>query len=185
MAYSSGRDFPVTKLSRVVDCGILYLCGNCRLPVGDTNDWTGNDSANNAVLLKAVSQFVKSERLKKSTDPHDAGSQYKPLTCSKCHHVLGKFYSSTPVHLNYKCNLYNIDNAAITRYTFGENLQQIISTSDAPVTLEMCHYYEEEFKKQKVLLNILYERLVKLEESFPSGASLSVQEGPSTSRSQP
>ncbi|KAG9463812.1 hypothetical protein GDO78_021028 [Eleutherodactylus coqui] len=90
-------------------------------------------------------------------------SLYQTLSCTNCCHVLGKFYCSTPAHLNYKMNLYNIDNSVVYRYTLGEDFQQVIPSSQAPVTLEICQCYEEEIEKQKVLLEMSLDRLSKLE----------------------
>ncbi|CAN2391554.1 hypothetical protein PRIEUP_LOCUS1594 [Pristimantis euphronides] len=104
-----------------------------------------------------------------SSDPLDAGSEYLPLCCQNCFKGLGKFYLSTPKHLSYRLNLYNINNTAIKSYKLGENLQQMIPPSQAPITLETCQHYEEECRKQRVLLMMFTDNVSKLEEVlFPS-----------------
>ncbi|KAG8583249.1 hypothetical protein GDO81_008339 [Engystomops pustulosus] len=118
MAVTFPANFSLTNLQRRLEPGIVYVCGSCRLPIGDHNDWSSDHVGDNVILMKAVSQFVKSGKLTTSSDPGDAGSQYQPLSCNSCHNVLGKFYSSTPANLNYKLNLYNIDKNVIDRYKF-------------------------------------------------------------------
>ncbi|KAM3930882.1 protein Mis18-alpha-like [Leptodactylus fuscus] len=162
--------YAVTSLQSRPASGTVYICCNCRVPVGDNSDWSGKHNDDNVVLLRVVTQFVKRGKLMTSRDPHDAGSRYRLLSCNNCSNVLGRFYSSTPAHLEYKLNLFNIDNNAIQEYIFGLSYQQAIETSEAPITLELCDSYEEELKKQKLLLEMLLKRLSKLEDEIsPTG----------------
>ncbi|XP_044147985.1 protein Mis18-alpha-like isoform X1 [Bufo gargarizans] len=163
MAAAHGFTFKLSSLNRRDDDGVVYLCANCQVPLGDTNDWNGKLQADSVVLLKAVSEFVKCDKMTSSSDPDQADSKYHPLHCSNCDSPLGRFYFSTPPHLITKLNLYNIDSTAVKEYTLGEDLHAMIPASEAPLTLETCQYFDEEFKKQHVLLEMLQKKLSKLE----------------------
>ncbi|XP_075720523.1 protein Mis18-alpha-like isoform X1 [Rhinoderma darwinii] len=165
--------FRLSDLNRRIDYGTVYVCEYCQVPIGDTNDWSGEHVDDNVVLLKAVSWFVKRGIQVTSDDPEDAGSKYLPLSCRKCDNLLGKFYSFTPTHLNYKLDLYNIDNTVIRGCKLGENLQKKISASETPFTLETCHYYEDEIKKEMVVLEMLQDKLLQLEDDILTPADQS------------
>ncbi|KAL0994913.1 hypothetical protein UPYG_G00129220 [Umbra pygmaea] len=37
---------------------VVFLCGSCRLPVGDSQSWAGSDEEQNQIILKRVSDNV-------------------------------------------------------------------------------------------------------------------------------
>ncbi|XP_075720524.1 uncharacterized protein LOC142761218 isoform X2 [Rhinoderma darwinii] len=124
--------FRLSDLNRRIDYGTVYVCEYCQVPIGDTNDWSGEHVDDNVVLLKAVSWFVKRGIQVTSDDPEDAG----------------------------RCKL-------------GENLQKKISASETPFTLETCHYYEDEIKKEMVVLEMLQDKLLQLEDDILTPADQS------------
>ncbi|XP_073528934.1 protein Mis18-alpha-like [Phyllobates terribilis] len=153
------RAYHVGVFQRVETPKTLYLCKQCRLPMGHSYGLTDVFVGGNVVSLKAVTQFVKSGKLSTSNDHDDAGSQYQTLSCINCRNVLGRFYHSTPEDLKHKLNQFRIDRKVIRIYHFGEELKHSICGSEAPVTLEKSQVYLDQLAKQKALLEVLQSRL--------------------------
>ncbi|XP_073401236.1 protein Mis18-alpha-like isoform X2 [Dendrobates tinctorius] len=164
--------FHVAMFQRDNDLKTLYLCKQCRLPVGDSGDGTDVFCGGNFIYLKAVTQFVKRGKLSRSSDRHDADSRYQTLSCTKCCTILGRFYHSTPRDQKHKLNQFTIDKKVISVYHFGENLQQSIPVSEAPITLETSQGYLDQIEKQKALLEVLQRRLTILKEKVSSEQNL-------------
>ncbi|XP_069625337.1 protein Mis18-alpha-like [Ranitomeya imitator] len=146
----------------------LYVCKQCRLPIGDSGDCIDVFCGGNLVYLKAVTQFVKRGEWITSKDRHDSSSRYQTLSCTKCCTILGRFYHSTPKDLKHRPSQFTIDRKVIRAYHFGENLQQLIPDSEAPITLETSQIYLDQIEKQKALLEVLQRRLSILKEKMSS-----------------
>ncbi|KAM4040744.1 protein Mis18-alpha [Anomaloglossus baeobatrachus] len=170
------RTFSVTDFQRQEESQTLYVCKQCRVPIGDSSDWDDTYMRGNDVMLKAVTPFVERRTQKISNSRCEAGSRYETLSCSNCKTVLGRFYLSTPECKKYKRNLFSINNCQITEYTFGEHLQHFVPESEAPITVEMCQVYKEEIEKQKFLLEMLQERLSRLENKLPCEEELQLSD---------
>uniref|UniRef100_A0A4W3JEH5 Protein yippee-like n=1 Tax=Callorhinchus milii TaxID=7868 RepID=A0A4W3JEH5_CALMI len=89
------------------DCGgelpIVFLCAQCRLPAGDSLAWSD------------ITQNVIVDTERKVDTSSDSGCIYVLLTCSGCAMILGKKYVCTPIHLDFRRNLYCLYVQHITR----------------------------------------------------------------------
>ncbi|TNN48319.1 Protein Mis18-alpha [Liparis tanakae] len=87
------------------DGPVVFICGNCKLPVGDSMSWDGSEDGQNQIRLKRVTDNVvvgeKTRRL------------VVDLFCCGCRSVLGMVYASTPKNLDHK------------RFTFCFNVADI------------------------------------------------------------
>ncbi|XP_007901742.1 protein Mis18-alpha [Callorhinchus milii] len=155
------------------DCGgelpIVFLCAQCRLPAGDSLAWSGWDSAERVICLKNITQNVIVDTERKVDTSSDSGCIYVLLTCSGCAMILGKKYVCTPIHLDFRRNLYCLYVQHITSYTFGstgnnERLEEIRE----PITFETRTTILEELAKSQTVLNMMIERLAIVEEKLVS-----------------
>ncbi|XP_063773871.1 protein Mis18-alpha-like isoform X2 [Pseudophryne corroboree] len=126
----------------------VYMCGQCRLPLGDTDDRVGSHPEDTIVLLKAVTMHVNIDMDKQlSSFPNEVGSVLCKLHCEGCNSVVGRFYTATPRHLDYKRDLFSLAVSATKSYTFGIADKQVVNDCEEPKTLNTFETLQQQIKK--------------------------------------
>ncbi|KAJ7997598.1 hypothetical protein DPEC_G00230670 [Dallia pectoralis] len=159
---------PVTLEPDDTDAPVVFLCGRCKLPLGDSLSWAGSEDEHNHIYLKRVSDNV---RVGKET--HIAGflkglgCLVVHLTCGGCSSLLGMVYISTPRKLDYIRSLFCLDVAAIESYVIGSSKQQVaaFSPKQQPITLESRQAVEQQLVEIKAVT--LSMGVEQLESSLP------------------
>ncbi|XP_055797345.1 protein Mis18-alpha isoform X3 [Salvelinus fontinalis] len=102
------------------DPPVVFLCGSCKLPVGDSLSWAGSEDEQSQILLKRVSDnvLIGKETHISGTRKKDLGCLIVHLTCCGCSSLLGLVYISTPRKLDYIRSLFCLDVAAIESLSF-------------------------------------------------------------------
>ncbi|XP_055797344.1 protein Mis18-alpha isoform X2 [Salvelinus fontinalis] len=142
------------------DPPVVFLCGSCKLPVGDSLSWAGSEDEQSQILLKRVSDnvLIGKETHISGTRKKDLGCLIVHLTCCGCSSLLGLVYISTPRKLDYIRSLFCLDVAAIES-------QQVAAVSPKlqPVTLEYRQAVERQLDEIKAVTLSMGQRLLVLE----------------------
>ncbi|KAM8975379.1 protein Mis18-alpha [Pelodytes ibericus] len=145
---------------------MVFLCGQCKIPLGDTYGWKGSDMEEQTIMLKVVSTCVIVEKDRVlSKHPNEYGCIFEHLVCSICKAVLGKIYRCTPKHLDFKRDLFCLNVEAVDTYILGSSCQQVIPEPDEPVTFENRMALEDEITKAQVVLDALEAKLASFKVS--------------------
>ncbi|KAM6985166.1 protein Mis18-alpha [Aplochiton taeniatus] len=150
---------------------MVFLCGKCKLPVGDSLSWAGSEDKQNQVMLKRVSDnvFVGKESHFSGTR-NETGCLIVHLTCRGCSSLLGVVYTSTPRKLDYKRSLFCLNVTSVESYLLGSSNQQVaaVDPQEEPVTLEFRHTVEQQLAEIKVLTVTMGQRLLEIEADLQS-----------------
>ncbi|KAG7217024.1 hypothetical protein INR49_027563 [Caranx melampygus] len=122
------------------DGPVVFICGKCKLPVGDSLAWDGSEDGQNQIKLKH-------------------------LFCQGCHSVLGMVYASTPKNLDHKRFAFCFDVASIDSYVLGSANQMLAAEGpkEQPVTLEYRGFVEQQLTEMKMLVMSMAQRLEEIE----------------------
>ncbi|XP_023996571.1 protein Mis18-alpha [Salvelinus sp. IW2-2015] len=149
------------------DPPVVFLCGSCKLPVGDSLSWAGSEDEQSQILLKRVSDnvLIGKETHVSGTCKKDLGCLVVHLTCIGCSSLLGMVYISTPRKLDYIRSLFCLNVAAIESYVLGSSSQQVAAVSPKlqPVTLEYRQAVERQLDEIKAVTLSMGQRLLVLE----------------------
>ncbi|XP_059822200.1 protein Mis18-alpha isoform X2 [Hypanus sabinus] len=111
------------------DLPVVFLCSQCRLPVGDSLAWAGANPKENMIYLKSVTNNILVDKEQKVDTADESG-------CG-CSLSLGRMYLSTPAHLDFKRNIYCLAVAYIESYVLGSTTKaELVDDSKKPVVLE-------------------------------------------------
>uniref|UniRef100_H2T3B6 Protein Mis18-alpha n=1 Tax=Takifugu rubripes TaxID=31033 RepID=H2T3B6_TAKRU len=129
------------------DGPVVFICGKCKLPVGDSMSWDGSEDEENQIRLKRVTDNVyvgKEKRL------FEVGKRSACLVvdlfCHGCHSVLGMIYASTPKSMDQKRFTFCLNVADIDSYVLGSAKQMLAAggAAEQPVTLEYRGVVEQQ-----------------------------------------
>ncbi|XP_034149311.1 protein Mis18-alpha [Esox lucius] len=149
-----------------IDAPVVFLCGSCKLPVGDSLSWAGSEEENNQIILKRVSDnVIVGKETHIAGTIKELGCLVVHLTCGGCSSLLGLVYISTPRKLDYIRSLFCLDVAAIESYVLGSSKQQVasLSTKQQPITLEYRQTVEQQLAEIKAVTLSMGQRLLGLE----------------------
>ncbi|XP_068187935.1 protein Mis18-alpha [Antennarius striatus] len=156
----------------VDDRPAVFICGKCKLPIGDTMSWDGSEDGQNQIRLKQVTDNVvigKENRL------HEVGKRslclILDLFCRGCHSVLGMVYASTPKSLDHKRFTFCLNVADIESYVLGSATQKLAADGpkEQPVTLEYRGIVEQQLMEVKMLAMSMGLRMEEIEAGLQEG----------------
>lgn len=160
------KSFEQTKDDEEGEDGpLVFVCGKCKLPVGDSLSWDGSEDSQNQIRLKRVTEHVlvgEENRL------FEVGKRcvclVVDLSCRGCHSVLGMVYASTPKSLDHKRFTFCLNVGDIESYVLGSASQVLTAEGpeEQPVTLEYRSIVEQQLSEMKMLVMSM---ALKLEEN--------------------
>ncbi|KAA8586892.1 hypothetical protein FQN60_000728 [Etheostoma spectabile] len=117
------------------DGPVVFICGKCKLPVGDSMSWDGSEDCQNQIRLK------------------------------RCNSVLGMVYASTPKNLDHKRFAFCLNVADIESYVLGSASQMLAAEGpkEQPVTLEYRGIVEQQLTEMKMLVMSMAQRLEEID----------------------
>ncbi|XP_029029747.1 protein Mis18-alpha isoform X2 [Betta splendens] len=121
------------------DGPVVFICGKCKLPVGDSMSWDGSEDGLNQIRLKRVTENVvvgKENRLYEADQK--SACLIMDVFCRGCQTVLGMVYVSTPKNMDHKRFAFCFNVADIDSYVLGSASQMLAAEGpkEQPVTLE-------------------------------------------------
>ncbi|KAM8898022.1 protein Mis18-alpha [Spinachia spinachia] len=147
------------------DGPVVFICGKCKLPVGDSMSWDGSEDGQNQIRLKRVTDNVV---VGQDTRLHDASKRslclIVDLFCRGCRSVLGMVFASTPKNLDYKRFTFCFNVADIDSYVLGSASQMLAAEGpkEQPVTLEYRGIVEQQLTEMKMLVISMAQRLEEI-----------------------
>ncbi|XP_041656467.1 protein Mis18-alpha [Cheilinus undulatus] len=156
----------------VDDGPVVFICGKCKLPIGDSESWDGSEDGQNQIRLKRVTDNVivgKENRLCEISKR--AACLVVDLTCRGCRSVLGMVYSSTPKNMDHKRFTFCLNVADIDSYVLGSASQMLAAEGpkEQPVTLEYRGTVEQQLTEMKMLVLSMAQRLEEIEVGLQEG----------------
>ncbi|XP_030294923.1 protein Mis18-alpha [Sparus aurata] len=157
----------------VDDGPVVFICGKCKMPVGDSMSWDGGEDGENQIRLKRVTHNVligKENRLyelnKRSV------CLVVDLVCRGCHTVLGMVYTSTPKNLDHRRFTFCLNVEDIDSYVLGSASQMLAAEGpkELPVTLEYRGIVEQELMEMKILVLSMAHKLEEIETGLQQGS---------------
>ncbi|XP_035522609.1 protein Mis18-alpha [Morone saxatilis] len=156
------------------DGPVVFICGKCKLPVGDSLSWDGSEDDQNQIRLKRVTDNVlvgKDNRLYEVSKSKRSLCLVVDLFCQGCHSVLGMVYASTPKNLDHKRFTFCFNVADIDSYVLGSASQMLTAEGpkEQPVTLEYRGIVEQQLTEMKMLVMSMAHRLEEIEAGLQEG----------------
>uniref|UniRef100_A0A3B4AVD2 Protein Mis18-alpha n=1 Tax=Periophthalmus magnuspinnatus TaxID=409849 RepID=A0A3B4AVD2_9GOBI len=128
----------------------VFICGKCKIPVGDSFSWAGTEDSQNQILLKKITDNVAVGKEKRKYGPGKKSQcLVSDLICQGCLSVIGMVYSSTPRQLDHKRFIFCLNVADIDSYVLGSANQTLPAEGldEQPVTLEYRASVERQLKE--------------------------------------
>ncbi|CAL8364043.1 unnamed protein product [Lota lota] len=150
------------------DGPVVFLCGTCNLPIGDSLSWAGSDNESQ-IQLKRVTDNVlvgKEQRIYEPKPKHRC--LILDLRCKGCQSILGMVYLSTPKALDYKRFTFCFRVQQLDSYVLGSANQEVAAESlpELPLTVEDRGVVEQQLLEMKTLVVSMAQRLEKIEEGL-------------------
>ncbi|KAF3705791.1 Protein Mis18-alpha [Channa argus] len=151
------------------DGPVVFICGKCKLPVGDSLSWDGSEDGQNQIRLKRVTDNVmvgKDNRLFEANK--NSLCLVMDVFCRGCRSVLGMVYASTPKNLDHKRCAFCFNVADIDSYMLGSASQMLAAEGpkEQPVTLEYRGIVEQQLTEMKMLVLSMAQRLEEIGSGF-------------------
>ncbi|XP_048202279.1 protein Mis18-alpha [Perognathus longimembris pacificus] len=143
---------------------LVFLCSQCRRPLGDSLSWVTCQEDTNCILLRCVSCNVavdKEQKLSKRKD--EDGCILETLYCAGCSLNLGYIYRCTPKNLDYKRDLFCLSVEAIESYALGSSEKQMVPEDKELFNLESRVEVEKSLKQMEDVLVALQRKLWEVE----------------------
>ncbi|XP_071758937.1 protein Mis18-alpha [Centroberyx gerrardi] len=154
------------------DGPVVFICGKCKLPVGDSLSWAGSEDGQNQIHLKRVTDNVLVGKDSQLYEPTKRSCcLIVNLSCRGCHSSLGMVYVSTPKNLDYKRFTFCFNVADIDSYVLGSANQMVAAEGpkEQPVTLEYRGIVEQQLTEMKTLVVSMAQRLEEIEAGLQEG----------------
>ncbi|XP_029956414.1 protein Mis18-alpha [Salarias fasciatus] len=154
------------------DGPVVFICGKCRMIVGDSLSWDGSEESLNQIRLKRVTDNVL---LGNESRVHEEGKRYSclivDLICRGCCKVIGMVYTSTPRKLDHKRFTFCLDVAQIDSYVLGSANNKLAAegTKEQPATLEDKEAVEQQLTEMKMLVMTMAQRMEEIELGLTGG----------------
>ncbi|XP_047463107.1 protein Mis18-alpha [Mugil cephalus] len=154
------------------DGPVVFICGKCKLPIGDSTAWEGSEDGQNQIKLKRVTDNVV---VGKDCHLYEISKRavcvIVDLFCRGCNSVLGMVYTSTPKNMDHKRSMFWFRVADIDSYVLGSASQSLSAegSEEQPVTLEYRGIVEEQITEMKMLVMTMVERLEVVEADLQAG----------------
>lgn len=149
----------------VDDGPAVFICGKCKLPVGDSLSWDGTEDSHQ-IRLKKITENVTIGKETRMYEP-DKRSMclIVDLICQGCHSVIGMVYTSTPKKLDHKRFTFCLNVADIDSYVLGSANQMLSAEGpdEQPVTLDYRGTVEQQLKEMKLMVVSMAQRIQEIE----------------------
>ncbi|XP_055082501.1 protein Mis18-alpha [Periophthalmus magnuspinnatus] len=144
----------------------VFICGKCKIPVGDSFSWAGTEDSQNQIRLKKITDNVAVGKEKRKYGPGKKSQcLVSDLICQGCLSVIGMVYSSTPRQLDHKRFIFCLNVADIDSYVLGSANQTLPAEGldEQPVTLEYRASVERQLKEMKLMIMSMAQKLEEME----------------------
>uniref|UniRef100_A0A3B3UKL0 Protein Mis18-alpha n=1 Tax=Poecilia latipinna TaxID=48699 RepID=A0A3B3UKL0_9TELE len=130
------------------DGPVVFICGKCRLPIGDSMSWDGSEDDQNQIKLKreyVLCYFILKFRPANCCLIETPNTIYN-IYAENCYSLLGMVYTSTPRNLDHKRSTFCLSVASIDSYVLGSGGQMLAAEGpkEQLVTLEYRHNVEQQ-----------------------------------------
>lgn len=107
----------------------VFQCATCNSILGDSTSSIIEEDELKIMTLRSVCNVTKDTKPCTSTHERDYGSTFQELICIGCQSSIGKFYVTTPRHLDNIRDYYSLCRSSINIYEIGPT--NIITTTTA------------------------------------------------------
>lgn len=147
------------------DGPVVFICGKCKLPVGDSLSWDGTEDSHQIRLKKITQNVVVGKETRMYEPDKRSLCLIVDLICQGCRSVIGMVYSSTPKKLDHKRFTFCLNVADIDSYVLGSANQMLSAEGpdEQPVTLEHSGMVEQQLKEIKLMVVSMAHRLEEIE----------------------
>uniref|UniRef100_A0A8C6SP97 Protein Mis18-alpha n=1 Tax=Neogobius melanostomus TaxID=47308 RepID=A0A8C6SP97_9GOBI len=147
------------------DGPVVFICGKCKLLVGDSLSWDGTEDSHQIRLKKITEHVVVGKETRMYEPDKRSMCLIVDLICHGCHSVIGMVYLSTPKQLDHKRFTFCLNVADIDSYVLGSANQMLAAEgpNEQPVTLEYRGFVEQQLKEVKLMVVSMAQRIEEIE----------------------
>ncbi|KAK6486688.1 protein Mis18-alpha-like [Huso huso] len=145
----------------------VFLCCQCKLPLGDSfSRMRSEDEVGLILLKKTTNNVVAGNETCLSTQNDEHSCLFLTLSCGGCSLELGRLYTCTPKHLDYKRDVFCLNVKSVESYVLGFTPQTVLPDEDDKPESRVC--VEAEMEKIKAVVVTMEKRLSTLESKVPT-----------------